>query len=175
MSALLCGCDFEANHICEEHASKNDASRIHVDTERLEQFKKRMPAETNYVSAASHAAAVEPSPLDAELTDAHRFCDSLRVTLKAVARRAEKLQVENAFTAERLRQNTEKLALVRLENAKLRNRSWNEELAVISNILATFYRAPLSMSSVQPLLHLAEELNPALKAEVIRAAKADGR
>ncbi len=33
----------------------------------------------------------------------------------------------------------------------------------IAAILATFYRAPLSMSSVQPLLTLAEELNPGLK------------
>lgn len=30
-------------------------------------------------------------------------------------------------------------------------------------VLATFYRAPLSMSSVQPILTLAEELNPSLK------------
>ena len=133
----------------------------------MERFKERMAAETNYVSAASHAAVVEPTLLEAELIDAQRFCDQLRIHLTLVARRAEKLQADNAFSAERLRQNNEQLALVRLENAKLRNRSWNEELAVISNILATFYRAPLSMSSVQPLLHLAEELNPALKAEVI--------
>lgn len=32
-----------------------------------------------------------------------------------------------------------------------------------AEVLATFYRAPLSMSSVQPLLTLAEELNPSLK------------
>ena len=174
MSALICGCDDAAGWICKQHRDEGQRP-VGIDLGRLEQFKERMAAETNYVSAASHAAAVEPLPLDAELTDAQRFCDQLRKTLTAVARRAERLQADNAFIAERLRQNTEQLALVRLENAKLRNRSWNEELAVISNILATFYRAPLSMSSVQPLLHLAEELNPALKAEVIRAAKADGR
>jgi len=32
-----------------------------------------------------------------------------------------------------------------------------------AEVLATFYRAPLSMSSVQPVLTLAEELNPGLK------------
>ena len=32
----------------------------------------------------------------------------------------------------------------------------------IAQTLATFYRAPLSMSSVQPVLTLAEELCPAL-------------
>lgn len=32
-----------------------------------------------------------------------------------------------------------------------------------ADVLAAFYRAPLSMSSVQPLLALAEELNPSLK------------
>ena len=161
MSARSCGCDDAEGWVCDFHRDQQ------MESARVERFKERMAAETNYVSAASHAAVVEPTLLEAELIDAQRFCDQLRIHLTLVARRAEKLQADNAFSAERLRQNNEQLALVRLENAKLRNRSWNEELAVISNILATFYRAPLSMSSVQPLLHLAEELNPALKAEVI--------
>lgn len=33
----------------------------------------------------------------------------------------------------------------------------------VARILADFYRAPLSMSSVQPILDLAVELNPGLK------------
>lgn len=33
----------------------------------------------------------------------------------------------------------------------------------VAAVLATFYRAPLSMSSVAPILALAEELNPGLK------------
>ena len=33
----------------------------------------------------------------------------------------------------------------------------------VSRVLADFYRAPLSMSSVQPILALAEELNPELR------------
>lgn len=33
----------------------------------------------------------------------------------------------------------------------------------VSEILADFYRAPLSMASVQPILDLAVELNPELK------------
>lgn len=37
------------------------------------------------------------------------------------------------------------------------------DVARIAAILATFYRAPLSMSSVAPILALAEELNPGLK------------
>ena len=32
----------------------------------------------------------------------------------------------------------------------------------VRDTLAAFYRAPLSMSSVQPILTLAEELNPSL-------------
>jgi hypothetical protein len=38
-----------------------------------------------------------------------------------------------------------------------------EERARIRRILAEFYRAPLSMASVQPILDLAVELNPELK------------
>lgn len=40
---------------------------------------------------------------------------------------------------------------------------WRHDRLRIAEILATFYRAPLSMSSVQPILMLAEELNPNLK------------
>lgn len=42
---------------------------------------------------------------------------------------------------------------------------WDEAEKVkrIARILADFYRAPLSMSSVQPILDLAVELNPELK------------
>lgn len=37
------------------------------------------------------------------------------------------------------------------------------QLIKISQTLATFYRAPISMSSLQPILDLTVELNPALK------------
>ena len=40
---------------------------------------------------------------------------------------------------------------------------WRNDRRHIAEILATFYCAPLSMSSVQPLLDLAVELNPSLK------------
>lgn len=38
-----------------------------------------------------------------------------------------------------------------------------EKLDHVTRILADFYRAPLSMASVQPILDLAVELNPELK------------
>jgi hypothetical protein len=37
------------------------------------------------------------------------------------------------------------------------------ERLMIAQTLADFYRAPLSMSSVQPILELAERLNPSLR------------
>ena len=37
------------------------------------------------------------------------------------------------------------------------------DLSRVADVLATFYRAELSMSSVAPVLALAEELNPSLK------------
>ena len=40
-----------------------------------------------------------------------------------------------------------------------------EQLDRIAQILADFYRAPLSISSVQPILDLAVELNPSLLRE----------
>ncbi len=36
------------------------------------------------------------------------------------------------------------------------------ERAVIAKVLMTFYCSPVSMSSIQPLLELAEALNPAM-------------
>ncbi len=38
-----------------------------------------------------------------------------------------------------------------------------ETLRRVAKVLADFYRAPLSMSSVQPILDLAVELNPELQ------------
>jgi hypothetical protein len=61
-----------------------------------------------------------------------------------------------AYTNETDHQRTRTLLLYQLEEViKIHQR--------IAQTLAEFYRAPLSMASVQPLLDLAVELNPELK------------
>lgn len=59
----------------------------------------------------------------------------------------------------------DELSKLRAENKKMRAERSPDlmKLGRIAAVLATFYRSTLSMSSVQPLLALAEELNPSLR------------
>ena len=65
--------------------------------------------------------------------------------------------------AERLAAEAAKDTTPSLSAEQIEALIWRNDRRHIADILATFYRAPLSMSSVQPLLTLAEELNPGLK------------
>jgi hypothetical protein len=54
------------------------------------------------------------------------------------------------------------------ESVERLSRAIDEKVAErqhIIEVLSAFYRAPLSASSVQPVLTLAEQLNPALNAQ----------
>lgn len=87
----------------------------------------------------------------------------------------QKLREENAaMRQERVERQLvyDELAKLRAENSRLRaslqmeQLTWAPDTRTVRRcaaVLATFYRAPLSMSSVQPLLALAEELNPSLR------------
>lgn len=53
--------------------------------------------------------------------------------------------------------------LARIQSSLLHRERDAEILEHAREVLSRFYRAPLSMSSVQPILDLAVELNPELK------------
>lgn len=53
--------------------------------------------------------------------------------------------------------------MIRIEACVEQRISLGARLQRVNNALTTFYRAPLSMASVQPILDLAVELNPDLK------------
>jgi hypothetical protein len=177
VSGPTCACNPQVGYICNYHYDLNKAmtnlnTLAQLDsTNTLGRFKKRLEADT-------------PTPLAESLVDAHRQLDALRAQLAEVEQWAERARAFER-TAERtlkiaydqvaqfqtdIRKQGEELAWVKLDNAKLRDEltfhqnKWDSQMVCkASAILATFYRAPLSMSSVQPLLTLAEELNPGLK------------
>lgn len=159
MSALACGCDDSVGWTCDKH---------HQEKLKMQQLKDQaMAALSKPISG--HRATSEPrvqrfierldadgmvhlvSPLDESLVDAHRLVDQLRGTLTEVAHRAEAVQ-----TAEQANRHALVTAYAQVEE-------FQRDIRRIGSALATFYRAPLSMSSVQPLLTLAEELNPELR------------
>lgn len=148
MSAQLCGCDPEAAHICRRHLE--EAQNLNALSERMERFNQRLEADVTHTPTYA-ALKSKPTPLDESLLDAHRLVDQLRGTLTEVAHRAEAVQ-----TAEQANRHA-------LVTAYAQVAEFQRDIRRIGSALATFYRAPLSMSSVQPLLTLAEELNPELR------------
>lgn len=91
------------------------------------------------------------TPIDESLIETQRLAGMLVRDLQTLSARVEKLQDENAVLK------------VSLKTARAEVVTCGGEERRIADVLATFYRAPLSMSSVQPLMILAEELNPGLK------------
>lgn len=84
---------------------------------------------------------------------------------KACAEAVEKLFIEH----DKLRADLDRQRAIN-ESLRIEHGQRNKEDAIFradrkrtAAVLATFYRSTLSMSSVQPLLALAEELNPSLR------------
>ena len=100
-------------------------------------FAANLAAEQTMSGTVPAVSPVEATPLEEQCIDTQRMLQQLDREIQTLVARAEAMQTEND---------------------KLRARE-----ARCASVLATFYRAPLSMSSVQPLLTLAEELNPSLK------------
>lgn len=86
----------------------------------------------------------------AEKLDRDRSAERFARRLANAEQMADVLEQEKQQTLADLRKTVARLSM---------------EVHGISRTLATFYRAPLSMSSVQPILTLAEELNPGLREE----------
>ena len=161
MSTQYCGCDPEAGWTCDTHREIAAS---------MERFKARLAAEQQMKDAVSAdatrlalppwrategcgcdrcrtalaARVVEATPLEEQCIDTQRVLGQLDAELRTLVQRAAAMQAEN----DRLR------AQVPPSERMVRR---------CAAVLATFYRAPLSLSSVQPLLTLAEELNPSLE------------
>lgn len=104
----------------------------------------------------------DASALDESLVDMHRAVAALDSQLKELAQRAEAMQEEN----ERLKADNVLMKAREDDIHFIATRTWGPDtltLRRVKAVLAAFYRAPLTLSSVQPLLALAEELNPRLK------------
>lgn len=91
----------------------------------------------------------EATPLDESLLDSQRIAGLMVEQVQELAKRVEMLQAEHAaykqsFSAEWQRQ-------------------MKAERAHIVEVLSAFVHAPISISSLQPVLDLAVELNPSLK------------
>lgn len=120
MSARICGCDPEQDHICEEHRERPTA-REHADfMQQLDQWK-------------TNIAAVERdtvTPVEESLIDLQRHLDMTMRQVEEMARRVAPLVAQQQR---------------------------------IAAVLETFYRAPVTISSLQPILDLARELHPEWK------------
>lgn len=178
MSAQPCGCDPQEHYVC----------RVH--TEALEKAVDAFVA-PEYEDAADveEMMPFNPAPISMnEVMQTREYKDALAAGRKALLESGvaqailnapirqtvdDILDASRAFNLEQSRQ-LDAYGNVYQRNLDSFNRAAREgvaqlviqqqqELQRIAAILATFYRAPLSMSSVQPLLDLAVELNPSLK------------
>lgn len=84
------------------------------------------------------------SPLDESLQDAQRIAGLMVEQVQELAKRVEALQAENRVLREQWAPDTRALHRVR-------------------EVLSAFVHAPISISSLQPVLDLAQELGCALR------------
>lgn len=199
MSALSCGCDIDADWICEAHrpTSVTEAAallgsvtgRRHAQQDNaceeairgtVQRFKDRL-AQEEQMKDTVKMYGYGP-------TAAQVFCEQAVATANAVQTRDDLLNRIATLEAELhatcstyARDQSEMRMLLSLERqeherAKARITELERELHVersqwapdtrtvrrCAKILADFHNRVLSMSSVQPLLMLAEELNPDL-------------
>ena len=98
------------------------------------------------------------------ICNAHSRVDTVPSSLQRFADRlvAER-DMADTVPAQTWADAPEAMLKKRAESDAIDHLIWRNDRRHIADVLATFYRAPLSMSSVQPLLTLAEELNPGLK------------
>lgn len=150
MIRLWCGCDVP------DDTARDKDNRIFCPTHRIMRpiaeispAKKTRP--TDWISSSDCNCSwcrppidAEVTPLDEALIDTQRLAADLVAQVQTLATQVEALQAKQSDG--RLSAAHARLTLDR-----------------VATVLAAFYRAPLTISSVQPLLALAEELNPTLK------------
>lgn len=186
MSARSCGCDDENGWICKNHGDEIEAARLNrieegarviaekvvkeqrrFDESRTQRFNERLAQErAAKIASAAYRAPAETglTPLDVSLLDAQTTLGALIGQMSTLERRVEELQDENvALRGECSRHLAERMADAGSSFERELNAVYDR--ARVAAILATFYRAELSMSSVAPVLALAEALNPSLRAQ----------
>lgn len=173
MSALPCGCDTESLWTCEEHRPK---------TGTVQQFKDRL----EHADAMAGTSATDGSVnviIESRLPSlAEQFrVEAVRIATQAPAGlKAEMLPQQMAYLTTNegrddllnriatleadLGHERDRAVAWRTEALKFRDQLTQGTLTVtrIAVILTRFYTEPLSLSSVQPLIALALELNPDL-------------
>lgn len=133
MSGQLCGCDPEQQWVCETHRVVN----LGYDQQRA--YNQRVSALSDVVERPAL------TPLDESLIDTQRIAVLLVDQLRDLAQRVEAMQTQRDQEQEHIE------AVI-----------WRNDRRHIAEVLAAFYRAPVSLSSLQPVLNLAVELNPEL-------------
>lgn len=105
----------------------------------------------------------EATPLDESLLDAQRIAGLMVDQIQELAKRVEVLQRGQSLSDhERMAQKVSLLERA-IVHANEERAHANEERAHIVAVLSAFVHAPISISSLQPVLDLAVELNPSLK------------
>ena len=200
MSALLCGCDREAHHICAHHleeaqmmqnvampysapkmaaAEAFESEAVRIAQRTAAKFQERLAAERTMADTVAVKSDDELSILTSQIRalnalvqkeqrDNERLiqeCKELHdmkgrnALLESMLSRGEtKLSEENAL----LRRSLSVLN-TRIEELEHSRDMYQDNIAVINRIaivLRNFYYAELSLSSVQPIIALAMELNP---------------
>lgn len=192
MSAQPCGCDPEADWICKMHRDYLSSISPVIQSDRLDRFKARYaaeaqptPAEQFRAEAVAVADAVEPQVCDCANNwncAIHRppMGGWHHPPMTPAQQRSHKewLMLLDAKTVER-DDLLNRIAILELEVAQLQRRNGQRQHDYlyllemerhdkeqfrdrIAAITATFYHADLTISSVQPILALACELNPDL-------------
>lgn len=154
MSARPCGCDDAAGWICKMHGDE-------MERTRFERFQQRLADEEVMKDTT---AATEPrhigDGISGTTTEWEAYPADGAPRLSALADRiAEMEQQIAALRAHAIRADMRPF----VSPTPLEQQTVAAFKQRIAATLTTFYTAPLSMSSVQPLLALAEELNPELR------------
>lgn len=141
MSAQPCGCDDAEGWVCEQHRVIVGG----VNVGHIDRFKARLAAET------------QPTP-------AEQFRSAAVAVVHAVQTRDDllnRITILEAEVAQLQRRNGQRQHdyLYLLEMERHDKEQFRDRIAAIT---ATFYHADLTISSVQPILALACELNPEL-------------
>jgi hypothetical protein len=155
MSARACGCDDACGWICKFHQQELEA----MTSDGLQRFKARLAAEKQM----KETTPTEQFRLDA-VADTRAMASRITASLngpETIYHLLNRIAVLEADLAREQRRNGSRshdyrylLEMERHDKERFRER--------IADVLTTFYHAPLSLSSVQPLLALACELNPDL-------------
>lgn len=177
MSARPCGCDDAEGWICKQHGEAMEEARI----ERANRFKARLAAEAQMKDTTVAVVGRSGATFVFDDTaDAQRFTQATME--RATPSPAEQFRAEAVAVADAVQTRDDllnRIAILEAEVAQLQRRNGQRQHDYlyllemerhdkeqfrnrIAAITATFYHADLTISSVQPILALACELNPEL-------------